>query len=1401
MASLLDQLISEIAVITGSTADEVRDNFTQDQLEHLLQVSKCEDESSVAPIVADLDAISCKDDGSPSDLVKKLKETGNFPEGLKDAQKSDFKKKDKEEQFDGSECIAAVEQVTAEVEAQMDRHTKHNILLSRLYELEDNLAPLKYYYDERSKRMAEILGAFAPILSEMKRLKDLIDYNKIRKQVEVNTINYQNGLTVPDSTIVSAATTERNRLQTEITNDNALFVAENNKRITETSKYPLMQNGTITNYGNTNNPGVTKRANFVIAVNSVISSSSINSINNGLSNYSEYIDMDIKLPAGTYTQVLQTPLVGFDIKFQGLNYMMLDKEKFNKQTGDKSVYKERFEIKNNPLLLKNSFFNPAPGYTISDTPANVDNNSKGAIYERYYNLLDDPTNNFFTLSERGLSSNISQLDPKLIGQDSITKKEKQTEYFISNLDKMQNFYKDFDTVFEARRHQVRAKVKSDYLATSRVQLELVARHDVELLLALGKINVFSQSGTTSVTNSDGSTSIIGTGMRTGSQTAIDSINNANLIFNQRISDLQEEIIRIAKIVKYDKPTPENIKASLKEKNKECFDKIDDDDIGDDSGACADVKSVLGSDPFFESLDGIDPLLPNFSQGCYWNEFAKLATLQGLFPVLNDPITFRYWPVGFVIPTPATLIKIPLPQIWIPLVTISTPLGVLVVFLNINGIFISPVIFFLSASGYKQHLVTIRGSSDKFGYDRNEDLIKPIIQIPLSIQSNIDIAKAGSLKPEDNFTKEEETKVTILQDKKAQADADGDSVRSYKAKKEIDDTKKQAVDRVKPDTTKMKEAADKGEKVIDAVNNIKKKIFKTMDDLGKPSTNRINKLKQRSVEREQKLKDRKLKAMEAGDSKVVKEINEDLKSDGLDIGEKVDAYVQDLLDYFDNITFPKIVFPKEADKLDPKPDTEDSSEDAATEMSSSGDKEFVSDHSAKVKTMLSVAIAKYKNKIESIFPKGTLNVDIDLIKIKEYLKSAMDEIAAKSKGDGSNPINTDSTSTMLKESKDSVDNATSDIQKEEAKKKHEKTQINLSEKMDASRVKQTLSMTPSIIGLLSGVSVSLDPFAKCCPKDSFSLGFPFPPLVGLAIAAGVDLVKNSIDGMSAADVKSMFGGKSNVGAKDMRLGVLSKIQSVIPDSISIPKPELNLDAGLNMFSGILGGLSMPQASFPAALSAQQLKKKITVDLSIVKPVIRSGLEKYLSSNLLSKNSQSLETDFIYTNPNDIKSFMKKFIDSMTGEIENKLKPTYAIINAGNIKNSNGTDLNVLENAVFNVPPFGPTAKALFITKGTLKFAMNKSSAQFVISEDALKIASSILKTALLPIVSNPVAGLLVAGAGVTNTTDLIRKIHPILSADDIPPWERLTMKNPLFLLFLDEFNSAGANKVGFFRSYL
>ena len=129
------------------------------------------------------------------------------------------------------------------------------------------------------------------------------------------------------------------------------------------------------------------------------------------------------------------------------------------------------------------------------------------------------------------------------------------------------------------------------------------------------------------------------------------------------------------------------------------------------------------------------------------------------------------------------------------------------------------------------------------------------------------------------------------------------------------------------------------------------------------------------------------------------------------------------------------------------------------------------------------------------------------------------------------------------------------------------------------------------------------------------------------------------------------------------------------------------------------------------------------------------------------------------------------------------------------------MNVLEKGVFNVPPFGKVSEALFITKGLIKMNLPNSLGYSTVDLEVLKPALALIKPMITPIVSSPVAYILVAAAGVTNNLDMIRKLHPVLNEDDIPPWERLTLKNILFLVFLDEYVSTAADQVGFFRSYI
>ena len=47
------------------------------------------------------------------------------------------------------------------------------------------------------------------------------------------------------------------------------------------------------------------------------------------------------------------------------------------------------------------------------------------------------------------------------------------------------------------------------------------------------------------------------------------------------------------------------------------------------------------------------------------------------------------------------------------------------------------------------------------------------------------------------------------------------------------------------------------------------------------------------------------------------------------------------------------------------------------------------------------------------------------------------------------------------------------------------------------------------------------------------------------------------------------------------------------------------------------------------------------------------------------------------------------------------------------------------------------------------------------------------------------------APLYSTVAIARLFHPIMNQDDLPPWERLTHKNPLFSIFLDEIAWRGS----------
>ena len=1371
MDPLIEQLIDQIAEILEISVEEVKDNFTPQQLDDLLSKSKCGNIDGSLPIFDTLD-FPCGDLGTPLDLSNE-----SDADELDDIVKK--QEDDSKSSPDPSKCLDTVDEVNEMIEKQIIEYNNHLILLERLYELQDNLTPLGEYYKHRITRAAEVINDFKPVLTEIKRLE--AEKSRIESEIQDITNHIQDLYdAISSGNIFDLIDTLRDK-QDLLTEDLAVVISDlHDQRIIlddKSEQYPALSDSTIT--GLDEDTTAVGRALYITEVSTSLGLGEINNIKQGLSNYSEYIETKVISAASSYSDIISNPLIRFELKFQNLNKVMIDREKFDKQTGDKEVIKVPIKIKESDLLNKNSFFSGAPGYSVVNTSAKEI--SSGALYTKYYNKFNDPVNEFFTLSERGLTDNINLVDKDLEGTDSTTKKEGEKEFYIKDKDKMEAFYQEFEQKLEVRKKTVRKEVTNingDDLQEVTTALRQLASKDVEALLATGNVNLDLVEDNTKL------------------GTIVDKISEANDRFAKKLIDLDEEIKRIEIKVKELKPDPDKIKVKLKELNEECF-----GDIDKEVDECDDVKQKLGSDTFFDTITEGDGSMPNFTQMCYWVEFAKLATMFGLIPMPNqNPTELRYWPVGLIIPTPAKLIKIPLPIIWIPLVVISTPMGVLVLFLTINGLFISPILFFLSSSGYKQHLITVRGSSEKFGFDQFDDSVKTTIKIPINITAAAEKIKRLSLP--NPLNSKELQEIAQFKEKLKNPDIANIEARKKKIEKEIEERKIAAENRIKGDAEKAMEVLDKKETLVDALKDAKKSIMKRIDDLGNPSTTAIDKLKEKSYEIKQELQQRKLKAMEDGNTEEVKKINKLLKGDGIDFNDKIKAFTDDLTEYFDKIKLPKIVIPKDEAKIDPKPNAIDGIKKQVTELTSNLQTQFVPPDFSKAKQILSLNLAKHKDFLEDIEINGSINLNEGKDKLVDAVNKMLDNLVNACVGKGKNgKPPTDDDIGKDQQAQNKIMELEENKSKLEAQiKKLKKSEEDASNSFDLNLNAASITKNLDMISKLGAIKVDLNPFAPCCKKEDFSidLGAIGPALAILFMAK--NLIKSKIESMSIPELKSLFGGKPEISVRDLRLGILTTITTSIPDSLEVPIPNIDFSKIAMAFGGLTSALSLPQSSFPAPMKALSFPKQLTLDLNILKAPLTKALPSFLEGGMgLPSIPQDFNNDLMTINSRDIKAMIKSFVGDNIDSLEEKLKTPYKLVEIA--KSAKGIDLNVLENAVFNVPPYGKVSEVLFITKGLIKMNLPNSLGYSNVDLAALKPALALLKPLLLPIVSSPVASVLVAAAGMAEQLDLIRKIHPILNEDDIPPWERLSLSNLLFLVFLDEFCSTAADQVGFFRAYL
>jgi len=356
----------------------------------------------------------------------------------------------------------------------------------------------------------------------------------------------------------------------------------------------------------------------------------------------------------------------------------------------------------------------------------ADDESSGSLYDKFYNKLDDPLNNFFTLDERGLTDNPSDIDDSFsdynnhgLNMDKVTQAEYKigdVTYYIKDKSKFEHFFTknaaNIETLIFDKKSELVSNELNDILS---------------LMLGVAKYEV----GDIIINGGD-----------------IEYLMN---LYDNQIENLILMLTELANIINLisgikSKMDIENVKNELKNKVICIEDTDPPTDTPTDNGSNWSQFPTFNGDTL-EIEDPLDPENPNQGKHCYWLQFAKLATIYGLFPWIDlepkDPgIGIRYWPIGLKIPTPAgKMINIPFPIVWIPIFTMSLPaIGTIVFFIGQAGIFPGLYVMYINRMGIKKFVLTFHGQSDEMGYDPTGDEPNFRFNVPLALwKSNLDLS--------------------------------------------------------------------------------------------------------------------------------------------------------------------------------------------------------------------------------------------------------------------------------------------------------------------------------------------------------------------------------------------------------------------------------------------------------------------------------------------------------------------------------------------------------------------------------------------------------------------------------------------------------------------------------------
>lgn len=325
----------------------------------------------------------------------------------------------------------------------------------------------------------------------------------------------------------------------------------------------------------------------------------------------------------------------------------------------------------------------------------------------------------------------------------------------------------------------------------------------------------------------------------------------------------------------------------------------------------------------------------------------------------------------------------------------------------------------------------------------------------------------------------------------------------------------------------------------------------------------------------------------------------------------------------------------------------------------------------------------------------------------------------------------------------------------------------------------LGLTKDIQNKLGQITQIVKP--KCCP-DQLELPQFIDPLVLALVMSFRQLAHAAVDALTTELIGQIFDQTFQL-TKDIVKSVVDLVAKNIPD-IDLPlNGAAFIKIIINVLKPFLPLLRIPLGPLPRTLGVPQINLNLD---AIVKPLIKAAIQILLDKLLSYFPFKVCDLPFTVLSANilnaiirGLKASLKKAILDLISLILDPLQSLFKLLNL--IKSVKGAFTSLFDMA-------NPFLKIYKMLKEMLERELPSSA--FIKSVNSLILLAQLEALKLLDKASKNIPEIAVylpiaAGSSLGLGPILRSAVHPILNQDDLPTWDRLSMKNPLYVMFLDD----------------